>query len=293
MAIIIDGKEIARKQREIAAARTAVLKENGIKPCLAVILAGNDPASISYVAAKEKALAEAGMESRDIRLPADIAEDKLAEIIYGLNNDVSVHGILVQLPLPKHIQEDNIISAIDPAKDADGFTPVSAGNLVLGRPCFIPCTPHGILVLLNEMNIATDGAHIAVIGRSNIVGKPLANLLIRKEINATVTIIHSGTPDPGYYTRQADILISAAGKAGLVTEDMVKEGAAVIDIGISRIPDTGKAQGFSLKGDVDFTGVVKKASFITPVPGGVGPMTVAMLLLNVVQAAEQALQTGV
>jgi len=288
MAIIIDGKAIARKKRETAAERSAVLKKQGIVPCLAVILAGEDPASISYVTAKEKALEEAGMESRDIRLSKDISEDALLDLIDTLNKDNAVHGILVQLPLPAHIQEDRIIQAIDPKKDVDGFHPISVGNLVLGRPGFLPCTPHGIIVLLNEMNIITSGSHAVIVGRSNIVGKPLANLLIRKEINASVTICHTGSGDLGYYTRQADILIAAAGRAGLIKADMVKEGAAVIDVGVNRVTDTSTKKGYRLCGDLDYDAVAARASYITPVPGGVGPMTIAMLLLNVIQAAETA-----
>jgi methylenetetrahydrofolate dehydrogenase (NADP+)/methenyltetrahydrofolate cyclohydrolase len=288
MAIIIDGKTIAGKKRGEAAGRAAALKMKGVTPCLAVVLAGEDPASVSYVTAKEKALQEAGMESRDIKLPATVSEEELLALVNLLNRDSSVHGILVQLPLPVHIREDRVITAIDPAKDVDGFHPVSAGNLILGRPGFIPCTPHGVLVLLEEMRIPTVGAHAVVVGRSNIVGRPLANLLIRKEINATVTVCHTGSGDLGLYTRHADILIAAAGRPGLITASMVKEGAAVIDVGVNRVPDTSAKKGFRLKGDVDFDTVVEKVSYITTVPGGVGPMTIAMLLLNVVSAAEAA-----
>ncbi|GHV84673.1 bifunctional protein FolD [Spirochaetia bacterium] len=289
MAIIIDGKETARKKREEAAARTAALTGRGFVPALAVVLVGENPASLSYVTAKEKALTEAGMQSRDIRFPADTSEEKLLGLIAELNADPLIHGILVQLPLPKHIREDRIITAIDPAKDVDGFHPVSVGNMVLGRPGFLPCTPHGILVLLEESKILTVGAHAVVVGRSNIVGKPLANLLARREINATVTVCHTGSGDLGRYTRQADILIAAAGRAGLITADMVKPGAAVIDVGVNRVPDVSAQKGYRLKGDVDFEAVSVKAAYITPVPGGVGPMTIAMLLLNVVEAAENCL----
>ncbi|MCL1927466.1 MAG: bifunctional 5,10-methylene-tetrahydrofolate dehydrogenase/5,10-methylene-tetrahydrofolate cyclohydrolase [Treponema sp.] len=292
MAIIIDGREWAGKKREAAAFRTAALKKRGIVPCLAVILVGDNPASISYVNGKERALLEAGMKSRDIRLPADTAEEEILSLISGLNKDRLVHGILVQLPLPGHIQKDQVIAAIDPAKDVDGFHPVSAGNLILGRPGFIPCTPHGILVLLEEMKIPSAGAHVVVAGRSSIVGKPLANLLLKKEINATVTVCHTGSGDLGRYTRQADILVAAAGKAGLITADMVKEGAAVIDVGINRISDERSPKGYRLVGDVDFDAVAAKASYITPVPGGVGPMTIAMLLLNVVISAEAATEAA-
>jgi len=285
MAVIIDGKEIARKKREAAAARAAALRERGVIPCLAVILAGEDPASVSYVTGKEKALLEAGMESRDIRLPSDVSEDALLNIISRLNNDHAVHGILVQLPLPGHIRKDLVIGAVNPVKDVDGLHPVSMGNLVLDRPGFLPCTPNGVVALLDEMNIPVAGAHVVVVGRSDLVGKPLANLFLRRKINATVTVCHTGSGDLGRYTRQADILVAAAGKAGLIKADMVKEGAVVIDVGVNRVPDSAK-NGYRLVGDVDFDAVAAKASYITPVPGGVGPMTVAMLLSNVAEAAE-------
>jgi methylenetetrahydrofolate dehydrogenase (NADP+)/methenyltetrahydrofolate cyclohydrolase len=208
-------------------------------------------------------------------------------IIYALNSDKTVHGILVQLPLPDHIDEEEVLSAIDPAKDVDGFHPVSAGSLVLGRKGFVPCTPRGILHLLKREGVPTAGARALVLGRSNIVGKPLALLLIRREINATVTICHTATRDLGSLTRDADILIAAAGRPGLVTADMVKEGAAVIDVGVNRVPDA-SPKGYRLTGDVDFAPAAEKAGWITPVPGGVGPMTVAMLLQNLLEAAENA-----
>jgi methylenetetrahydrofolate dehydrogenase (NADP+)/methenyltetrahydrofolate cyclohydrolase len=285
MAIIIDGKAAAAKVRENARIKTQELKARGICPCLAVVLVGQDLASMSYVTGKEKALAEAGMEGRDIRLPGDTGEADLLALIEKLNTDTGVHGILVQLPLPRHINEDRVINAISPAKDVDGFHPVSVGNMVLGRNGFLPCTPHGIIHLLKEMNIPTAGAHAVILGRSNIVGKPLANLLIRKEVNATVTVCHTGTEDFAYFTRQADILIAAAGKPSLVTGDMIKKGAAVIDVGVNRVPDASTKSGFRLRGDVDFEAAEKTAGWITPVPGGVGPMTIAMLMANVVQAA--------
>jgi methylenetetrahydrofolate dehydrogenase (NADP+)/methenyltetrahydrofolate cyclohydrolase len=287
-AIIIDGKEIARKVREEAGARTARLREQGIVPCLAVILVGEDPASLSYVAAKERALGEAGMEGRDFRLPAETGEGELLSLIGRLNADRGVHGILVQLPLPPHIDTDRVIAAIDPARDVDGFHPESVGNLVLGRRGFLPCTPHGVLVLLRELRVPLAGAHAVVLGRSNIVGKPLANLLARRDVNATVTLCHTGTADPARFTRDADILIAAAGRPGLVTGDMVKPGAAVIDVGVNRVEDPSAKKGCRLVGDVDFAAAVERAGWITPVPGGVGPMTIAMLMQNVVQAAENA-----
>jgi methylenetetrahydrofolate dehydrogenase (NADP+)/methenyltetrahydrofolate cyclohydrolase len=284
-AIIIDGKAVGQRVRDEVKQRTAILREKGIVPCLAVVLVGEDPASISYVTAKGKALAEAGMEGRDIRLPADVAEAELLALIAKLNADEKVHGILVQLPLPKHIDENKVIIAIDPAKDVDGFHPVSVGNMVLDRPGFLPCTPHGVLVLLREIKVPLSGAHAVVVGRSNIVGKPLANLLTRRDVNATVTVCHTGTKDIAHHTLQADILIAAVGKPALISPEMVKPGAVVIDVGVNRVPDSTKEKGFRLCGDVD-PAVAEKAGYYTPVPGGVGPMTIAMLMQNVVQAAE-------
>lgn len=283
---IIDGKQIAGTIREEVKIKTDALKSKGITPCLAVILVGGDPASVSYVTGKQKALAEAGMKDRSVRLPENTTEQELISLIRDLNADKSVHGILVQLPLPRHIDEEKVILAIDPAKDVDGFHPVNVGNLVIGKKTFLPCTPHGIIVLLKRMNIETDGKHAVVIGRSNIVGKPVAILLARKDVNATVTICHSGTKNISDITRTADILIAAAGRAKIVTADMVKDGAAVIDVGVNRIADASKKSGFRLVGDVDFENVKEKASFITPVPGGVGPMTIAMLMVNTLEAAE-------
>jgi methylenetetrahydrofolate dehydrogenase (NADP+)/methenyltetrahydrofolate cyclohydrolase len=286
-AVIIDGRGVARKLREETQSRAGLLKSRGVLPCLGLILVGENPASLSYVAAKEKALAEAGMAGRDIRLPGDTPQEVLLSHIGALNQDPAVQGILVQLPLPPHIREDRVLSAIDPAKDVDGFHPVSVGNLVLERPGFLPCTPLGILMLLRELAIPTAGAHAVVVGRSNIVGKPLANLLVRREWNATVTICHTGTRDLGKHTREADILIAAAGRPGLITADMVKPGAAVIDVGVNRVPDGTAKKGYRLRGDVDFAGVAERAGYISPVPGGVGPMTIAMLLRNLVEAAER------
>jgi len=279
--MIIDCQAIAARTRERAAAR-------GRGACLAVVLVGEDPASVSYVTGKERALAEAGMASRDIRLPGTTTEEELLALVAGLNEDPGVHGILVQLPLPPHIRADRVIAALDPAKDVDGFHPVSLGNLALGRPGFVPCTPAGVVTLLREAGVPTAGARAVVLGRSNIVGKPLAALLLRRECNATVTVCHTGTSDIGYHARQADILVAAAGRPGLVTADMVKEGAAVIDVGVNRVPDASKKKGFRLEGDVDFAAVSERAGWITPVPGGVGPMTIAMLMVNVVHAAEHA-----
>ena len=284
---IIDGKEIAAQVRKEVAEKVSELKKKGITPCLAVILVGENPASVSYVTGKQKALAEVGMADRSLHLPESTTEDELLKIINELNNDKSVHGILVQLPLPKHINEEKVLLAISPEKDVDGFHPVNVGNLVIGKKSFLPCTPHGIIVLLQKMNIETSGKHAVVIGRSNIVGKPVALLLARKETNCTVTICHTGTKDIAEITRQADIIIAAAGKPHTLTKDMIKPGAVVIDVGVNRIPDATKKSGFRLIGDCDFEDLKETASFITPVPGGVGPMTIAMLMQNTLEAAEK------
>ena len=286
-AVIIDGKQIAADVRAEVAAKVSELKKKGVEPCLAVILVGENPASVSYVTGKRKALAEVGMADRSIQLPESTSEAELLELITSLNADASVHGILVQLPLPKHIDEDKVIMAIDPSKDVDGFHPVSVGNLMIGRPGFLPCTPHGIIVLLKKMGIETSGKHAVVIGRSNIVGKPVSILLARKDVNCTVTMCHTGTNNMAQITRQADIIVVASGHPHTLTGDMVREGAVVIDVGVNRIPDASKKSGFRLIGDCDFDDLVEKTSFITPVPGGVGPMTIAMLMQNTLESAEK------
>lgn len=285
-ATIIDGKAIAEEVKSDVAAKVAQLKSKGVTPCLAVILVGENPASVSYVTGKRKALEEAGMMDKSVILPENTTEEEVLDLIAKLNSDKFVHGILVQLPLPKHINEEKVIMAIHPSKDVDGFHPVNVGNLVIGKKSFLPCTPHGILVLLEKMNINTNGANAVVIGRSNIVGKPVALLLARREYNATVTICHTGTKNLAEITRQADILIAAVGKPNTVTADMVKPGATVIDVGVNRIPDSTKKNGFRLCGDVDFESVKEVASYITPVPKGVGPMTIAMLIYNTLEACE-------
>ena len=288
-AVIIDGKQIAADVRADVAAKVAELKKKGLAPCLAVILVGENPASVSYVTGKQKALAEVGMVDRSVHLPETTTEAELLELIASLNADDSVHGILVQLPLPKHINEEKVLLAIKPEKDVDGFHPVNVGNLVIGKKAFLPCTQHGIIVLLQKMGIETSGKHAVVIGRSNIVGKPVSLLLARKDTNCTVTICHTGTKNMAEITRQADILIAASGHPHTVTADMVKEGAVVIDVGVNRIPDASKKSGFRLIGDCDFDDIKEKASFITPVPGGVGPMTIAMLMFNTLEAAENTI----
>jgi methylenetetrahydrofolate dehydrogenase (NADP+)/methenyltetrahydrofolate cyclohydrolase len=283
----MDGKALGQKIRESVKTRASAIKVKGITPCLAVVLVGEDPASLSYVNSKEKALAEAGMESRDIRLPENTNEAELLSLIAELNKDKKIHGILVQSPVPKLINEEKVNEAVAPEKDVDCFHPVSVGNMILDRPGFLPCTPHGVLVLLREYKISVSGANVVVVGRSNIVGKPLANLLIRREYNATVTVCHTGTKDLASHTLQADILIAAAGKPAFINPEMVKEGAAVIDVGINRVPDSSAVKGYRVCGDVD-PAVVEKAAYFTPVPGGVGPLTIAMLLQNVVEAAEKS-----
>lgn len=283
---IIDGFAIAQKIRGQTALEVSALKEKGIHPCLAVILVGENPASVSYVSAKKKALVEAGMADRSVNLPCSVNEAELLGIIADLNRDTSVHGILVQLPLPSHIDEQKVIAAIAPEKDVDGFHPVNAGKLLIGQTGFVPCTPYGVTVLLKEAGVPTDGAYAVVVGRSNIVGKPLALLLARKDINATVTLCHTGTKNLASFTRSADILVAAMGRPNSITADMIKPGAAVIDVGVNRISDNTKKSGFRLTGDVDFEAALDIAGFITPVPKGVGPMTIAMLLRNTLHAAQ-------
>ena len=285
---VIDGKLIAASIRSELAKDVERLKSNhGIKPALAVILVGDNPASISYVTGKRKAMEEIGIEDRTIILSESTTEYELLQIIRNLNSDDSVHGILVQLPLPKHISEDRVIGWIDPSKDVDGFTPINVGNMVLGKDCFLPCTPNGIIKLIESIGIETSGKHAVVVGRSNIVGKPISILMARKDMNCTVTLCHTGTHDLGEMTRQADILIVASGKPNTITADMVKDGVIVIDVGVNRIPDSTKKSGFRLVGDCDFEAIKEKASYITPVPGGVGPMTIAMLMSNVVKSARE------
>ena len=287
---IIDGKELARRLRaEIAAGAAELKARTGSVPGLAVILVGDNPASVSYVTAKEKACGEAGMLSREIRLPAETTEAELLERIRELNADPAIHGILVQLPLPRHIREKAVIDAIAPEKDVDGFTPVNVGRMLIGEPCFLPCTPHGIIKLIEFGGLDLAGKHVVVIGRSNIVGKPVAALLARKETNATVTLCHTGTPDIAAFTRQADAVVVATGRPGTLTGDMLKPGAVVIDVGVNRVPDPSKPKGFRLVGDADFASCAAVASAITPVPGGVGPMTITMLLWNTLESAKRAL----
>ena len=287
---IISGVEVAKAIRQELQQEVAELKEKkGVVPGLVTILVGEDPASQSYVAAKNKTAKELGIYSEQITLPADTPEVQLLQLVEKCNRDPKINGILVQLPLPKHINEAKVLYAIDPGKDVDGFHPVNVGKMVLGEKCFLPCTPHGILELLQRSGVETSGAEVVIIGRSNIVGKPIANLMLQKRAagNATITLCHTRTKDIAAHTKRADIIIAAVGVPKMVTADMVKEGVVIIDVGVNRIgmSDSGKA---ILAGDVDFEGVKEKASFITPVPGGVGPMTITMLMKNTVQAARQA-----
>ena len=284
----IDGKKLAAETRaEIAHGVAALKAEKGITPGLAVILVGDNPASVSYVTAKEKACREAGMLSREIRMPATVAEDELIAAIAKLNADPAIHGILVQLPLPKGFSEKRVIDAIAPEKDVDGFTPVNVGRMLIGDDCFLPCTPHGIIKLIEVTGMDLAGKHAVVIGRSNIVGKPVAALLSRKSVNATVTLCHTGTKDLKAFTRTADVVVVAAGRPNTLTGDMLKPGAVVIDVGVNRVPDATKEKGYRLCGDADFASCAEVASAITPVPGGVGPMTITMLLWNTLESARR------
>lgn len=288
---IIDGKKLAAETRaEIAAGVAALKAEKGVTPGLAVILVGDNPASVSYVTAKEKACREAGMYSREIRLPAETPEQVVVETVKALNADPAIHGILVQLPLPKGISEKKVVDAIAAEKDVDGFTPVNVGRMLIGEPCFLPCTPHGIVKLIEVSGMDIAGKHAVVIGRSNIVGKPVAALLARKgpHANATVTLCHTGTPDLSVYTKTADVVVVAAGRPNTLTGDMLKPGAVVIDVGVNRVPDATKPKGYRLCGDADFASCAEVAAAITPVPGGVGPMTITMLLWNTLESARKA-----
>jgi methylenetetrahydrofolate dehydrogenase (NADP+) / methenyltetrahydrofolate cyclohydrolase len=292
---LIDGRAVAKKVRAEVAERAKKLIARGIKPGLAVVLVGEDPASVVYTTSKGKAAEEAGMYSLNVRLPADISQSDLLSRVDALNDDPTIHGILVQMPLPKQIDPHTVIRRIDPAKDVDGFHPVNVGKMLIGeRDGFIPCTPAGIQLLLKESGVKTPGKNCVVIGRSNIVGKPMATLLMQDNENAncTVTVCHRHTVDLKAHTRSADILIVAAGRPGMVTGDMVKPGAVVIDVGTNRVNDPSTKSGTRLQGDVDFESVREVASKITPVPGGVGPMTIAMLMANTVRAAEMCVRDG-
>jgi methylenetetrahydrofolate dehydrogenase (NADP+)/methenyltetrahydrofolate cyclohydrolase len=285
---IIDGKQIAEDMRAQLKAEVAGLAKKGIVPGLGVVLVGDDPASKSYVTAKQKACSEIGIYSDDNRLPESTSQKELLNLIERLNKDPKIHGILTQLPLPGHIDEAEVLLAIEPAKDIDGFNPVNVGKMMLGQKTYLPCTPHGVVQLLIKSGVKIDGANVVIVGRSSIVGKPLANILLQKSPlgNATVTVCHTRTKDLAAHTKRADIVVAAVGRPNTITADMIKEGAVVIDVGINRVDDHTKKSGYRLVGDVDFENVKEKASLITPVPGGVGPMTITMLLYNVVDAAK-------
>jgi len=286
---IISGAAVAEQIRAELKVKVQELKAKGINPGVVFVRVGEDPASVSYVTGKGKAADELGILSETIVLPVDTPEQQLLDLVHKLNKEHKYHGILVQLPLPKQIDADKVLTAIDPEKDVDGFHPVNVGKLLIGDPYFMPCTPHGVQELLVRSGNSPEGKHVVVCGRSNIVGKPVMAILIQKQkgANATVTMVHTGTKDMPKYTRQADILIAAMGKPQVITADMVKEGVVVIDVGVNRIPDATKKSGFRLVGDTDFEHIKEKAKAITPVPGGVGPMTITMLMVNTVRAAEQ------
>ena len=287
---LIDGRAVAERIREGVSIDVAALRSAGVVPQLTVVLVGDDPASAVYVAGKGRACAEVGMSENTILLPAATTQHELLKLLESLNADAAVHGILVQSPFPPHIDAGAVIRAIDPSKDVDGFHPVNVGKLMAGeRDGFVPCTPAGIQQLLRAYDVPTRGADCVVVGRSNIVGKPMAALMLQDgpTANCTVTVCHRYTTDLAAHTRRADILITAVGRPCLVTADMVKPGAAVLDVGITRIPDATRQSGTRLVGDVDFDSVREVASLITPVPGGVGPMTIAMLLRNTVRAAQR------
>ena len=289
LAKIISGTQVAAEIREELKERVKKLKDNGVTPSLAVVLVGEDPASVSYVTAKAKGAEEIGMHEETIRLPADTPEEEVLKNVDNLNKDQKFHGILVQLPLPKHISTEKVINYISPEKDVDGFHPVNVGKLLRGEPCPMPCTPHGIQQLLVRSGYDPRGKHVVICGRSNLVGKPLAAILMQKKngANATVTVCHTGTKDIASFTKQADIVVAAMGSPKAITADMVRDGAVVIDVGVNRVEDRTREKGYRLVGDVDFEAVKEKAAAITPVPGGVGPMTVTMLLMNTIEAAEK------
>ena len=286
---ILDGKAIAQEMRMELTGEIAELKSRGIVPGLGVLLVGDNPASRSSVTGKEKACGDIGIYSSEILLPATATRQQILEVVDAFNHDPRIHGILVQLPLPDQRMEQAVIAAIDPRKDVDGFHPENVGKMMLGFECFLPCTPHGVLQILKRSGIPINGSHVVIVGRSNIVGRPLANLLSQKSDlgNATVTICHTRTKAIAKFTRQADIVIAAAGHPKTVTGDMIREGAVVIDVGVNRIPDPTKKSGFRLIGDADYESVSRVASAMTPVPGGVGPLTITMLLFNTVKSARQ------
>ncbi len=288
---ILDGKAIAGEIQKELAEETAKLKSEGVVPGLGVLLVGDDPASRSYVTAKERACERVGLHSEEVKLPQDASMKEILSVVEAFNKNPQIHGILVQLPLPDNSIEKKVIETILPEKDVDGFHPVNIGRALLGRPAFLPCTPHGILHILKRSGIKTEGANVVIVGRSNIVGRPLANLLSMKSEmgNATVTLCHTRTRNVAGFTRDADIVIAAAGRPNTITVDMVRAGAVVIDVGVNRVPDSTRERGYRLVGDVEFDALKGKVAAITPVPGGVGPMTITMLLHNTVEATKRAI----
>lgn len=285
--ILIDGKKTAAEIKQEIAAEVAEMTAQGLRaPHLVAILVGHDGGSETYVANKVKACSECGFKSTLIRFEDDVTQERLLEEIHKLNDDPEVDGFIVQLPLPRHIDEQAVIREVSPAKDVDGFHPVNVGCMSVGLPCFLPATPAGIMQLLKRYGVPTKGKHAVVLGRSNIVGKPMASLLMQKSDpgNCTVTVCHSATPNIKEICREADIIVAALGQPGFVTEDMVKDGAAIVDVGTTRVSDSTRKSGWRLRGDVDFENVAQKCSFITPVPGGVGPMTICSLMINTLKA---------
>jgi methylenetetrahydrofolate dehydrogenase (NADP+)/methenyltetrahydrofolate cyclohydrolase len=285
---LISGTKVAEEIREELKVKVAELKKKGITPGLVIVRVGEDPASVSYVAGKSKASEEIGIYSETIVFPESATEKELLAKVEHLNKDPKFHGILVQLPLPKHIDADKVLNLINPQKDVDGFHPINVGKLLIGEPYFMPCTPHGVQELLVRSGNSPEGKHVVICGRSNIVGKPVMAILIQKKkgANATVTMVHTGTKNMAEVVRQADIVIAAMGSPKAITADMVREGAVVIDVGVNRVADATKKSGFRLVGDTDFDAIKEKAKAITPVPGGVGPMTITMLMMNTIRAAE-------
>ena len=291
---IISGKEVSAEIRVELKGRVDALKAKGVTPGLGVVLVGEDPASVSYITAKAKGSEEIGIFEETIRMPGTSTEEEILATVDRLNRDPRFNGILVQLPLPKWVSPDKIINFISPEKDVDGFHPINVGRLLRGEPCPLPCTPYGVVQLLVRAGHSPEGKHVVICGRSNIVGKPLAALLMQKKrgANATVTVCHTGTKDLPYFTRQADILVAAMGAPRAITADMIREGCVVIDVGVNRVEDPSSPKGYRLVGDCDFEGMKDKAAAITPVPGGVGPMTVTMLLMNTIEAAERKAGLG-
>jgi methylenetetrahydrofolate dehydrogenase (NADP+)/methenyltetrahydrofolate cyclohydrolase len=288
---IISGSEVAATIRQELKQRVSRLQRHGKIPCFGVLLVGDNPASISYVTSKERGAREIGMRESTIRMPANTTELKIIRTVEELNTNPDIDGILIQLPLPAHINAETVLNLISPEKDVDGSHPTNLGKILRGEPCPLPCTPHGVQQLLVRSGYDPGGKHVVICGRSSLVGKPLAAMLMQKEkgANATVTVVHTGTKDMAYFTRQADILVAAMGSPMYITAEMVREGAVVIDVGVNRVEDKTKERGYRLVGDVDFEAVKEKALAITPVPGGVGPMTVTMLLQNTIEVAERKL----